>query len=637
MLCLVARHEGKALKFPIAQGKARIGSSSENDIVLPFPGVSREHAVLSRHGSEVFLSDLGSKNGLLLGREGVLRVPLVPGITIALGSVALCVEDDSTSDFDIALRARAGSGAPATGRPKVETDTGQDAAGEAMAAALRFVRRFERRGKRLAASELPVFLAEARALLGADALAVLEPAEGSAAVVALEGPLPAPEAFDAATLHAAAARPGWRSGLLRLGNRCMALGRPGDTRTGRVVMAEFRNPARALPAWQIDLFDYVCEKLGPSEGPGVPPTGPLPSKAPAGELRFPAGMVVGASVAMSTLLGQIAATVCSRLDVLLLGETGVGKELFARILHASGPDASGPFVAINCAAIPADLLEAELFGILPRAATGVDARPGQFILAHGGSIFLDEVGELAEPLQAKLLRVLQEREVLPVGASTPRKVSVRVISASNRDLLAEVERHRFRADLFFRLRGLQFHVPPLRDRRDDIPALVLAFVERAASDYGKDVAGVSRKALSLLVRHEWPGNIRELESEVRRAVLVCPSGSALRAEHLGPVEWAVKRRAEEPATAPRSEEPAREPHTGQSAPAPEVARASEPGIPAPRSLRERVEATERQAIEEALRAARGNQTAAARLLGITRNGLAMKLARFGKKLRPKAG
>lgn len=637
MLCLVARHGGTALRFPIVQGEARIGSSSENDIVLPFPGVSREHAVLSRSASGVFLSDLGSKNGLLLGRERVPRVPLVPGLTVSLGSVALGVDEDSTSDFEVALRARSGSSGASTARPNLETDTGQDAAANAMAATLRFVRRFERRGKRLAASELPGFLAEARRLLGADALALLEPGEGSAAVVALEGPLPAPEEFETAAFHATTARPGWRSGLLRLGTVSLALGRPGDAKTRRVVMAVFRDQAGVLPAWRGDLFDYVCEKLGPSESVGVPQVDSPPSQAPAGELRFPAGMVVGCSAAMSGLLEQVAATVRSRLDVLLLGETGVGKELFARMLHASGPDASGPFVAINCAAIPADLLEAELFGILPRAATGVDARPGQFILAHGGSIFLDEVGELAEPLQAKLLRVLQEREVLAVGASAPRKVSVRVLSASNRNLLSEVERHRFRADLYFRLRGLQFHIPPLRDRREDIPALVLAFVERAASEYGKRVAGVSRRALDLLMRHDWPGNIRELESELRRAVLLCPAGSVFRAEHLGAVEWVVKRGAEAPTAPSHPGEPAREPQASRSAPAPEAARDSEPRLPAPRSLRERVEATEREAIEEALRAARGNQTAAAKLLGITRNGLALKLTRYGRKPKPKAG
>lgn len=636
MLCLVARHGGKALKFPIEQGKARIGSSSGNDIVLPFPGVSREHAVLSRNGSEVFLSDLGSKNGLLLGRESVPRVPLVPGITIALGSVALCVEEDSTSDYDIALRARAGPGDPATGCPPVATDTGQDAAGDAMARALRFVRGVERRRRRLVGREVATFLAEARLLLGAETIVLFEPTDGSATVVALNGPLPAPGVFETATLHAAAARPGWRSGVLRLGTLSVVLGRPAGANTSRMAMAVLRGPVRALPAWQVDLFDYVCEKLEPSEGSAAPPSGSHPPEPAAAGLRLPAGMVVGPSPAMSALLDQAVATARSRLDILLLGETGVGKELFARMIHDSGPDAGGPFVAINCAAIPPDLLESELFGILPRSATGVDARQGQFVLADGGSIFLDEVGELAEPLQAKLLRVLQEREVLPVGASVPRKISVRVISASNRDLLAEVERHRFRADLFYRLRGLQFSLPPLRDRQADIPALVLAFVERAASEYGTVVGGVSRKALDLLMHHLWPGNIRELESEVRRAVLLCPAGSVLRAEHFGPVDWAVKRSAGTPATAPRPDEPAREPQPVQSAPAPEVARAFEPDIPAPRNLRERVEATERDAIEKALRAARGNQTATAKLLGISRNGLALKLARFGKKLVPRA-
>jgi transcriptional regulator with PAS, ATPase and Fis domain len=281
-------------------------------------------------------------------------------------------------------------------------------------------------------------------------------------------------------------------------------------------------------------------------------------------------------------------------------------------VHASGPNASGPFVAINCAAIPSELLESELFGVHGRVATGVDPRPGLFIQADGGSIFLDQIGELAEPLQAKLLRVLQEREVLPLGASGPRKIDVRVIASSNRDLLQRTEESRFRADLYYRLRGLQFHIPPLRERREDIPALVLAFVTRASEAHHRRVQGVSRKALQLLMEHDWPGNVRELQSEVERAVLVCHRGGTLQAEQFGSVKWAVDRKSAAPSGADKP-----------SATLPMAVPRHDDG-----TLPERIDALERKAIKDTLRAARGNKSLAARMLGITRNGLAIKMKRL---------
>jgi transcriptional regulator with PAS, ATPase and Fis domain len=298
---------------------------------------------------------------------------------------------------------------------------------------------------------------------------------------------------------------------------------------------------------------------------------------------------------MCRLMAQMAAAAQTTLDVMLIGETGTGKELFARAVHASGPTAGGPFVAINCAAIPSELLEAEFFGVQRRVATGVDPRIGLFVQADGGSIFLDEVGELPERLQSKLLRVFDQREVLPLGASTPRRIAVRVISASNRPLDGHL-----RPDLFFRLRGIEFRIPPLRERREDIPALVTVLMARACEESRKTIRGISRSALRHLVEHEWPGNVRELKNEVRRAVLVAPAGGVLQPEHF--------------TFAPTP-----------SASAASVAAASTAASPPPSTLAE----AERAAIENALATAGGNQSLAARLLGITRNGLAAKLKRLG--------
>jgi len=622
MLCLVARHRNTVLRFPLPDGTARLGSAPGNDIVLPFPGVSREHALVVRSGGGTEIFDLGSRNGVRLGRERTRKARLDRDIVVRLGSATIAVEESDPADFDVALSTHDDRAAHPFEAPAAPSTSGlgED---EAVAAAFRFVRRTERRGRLFPAAQKQAFLAEAGALLGATTLAVAEAGgEGtSLSIVALEGPLPPADLMGAAERMLARPRRMDRVERVVLGPIVALVSRP-DRGEATLLLAVFAPGASALRAWQLDLFDYVSQRLAPVDRPGQ--GSPLPEKAspgPAGgPLRIPPSMIVGRSEPMERLLEQIRATVRSRLDVLLLGETGVGKEFFARMIHGSGPDAEGPFVAINCAAIPPDLLEAELFGVTPRSATGVDARPGYFLLAHGGTVFLDEVGELAEPLQAKILRVLQEREVLSVGASTPRKVAVRVISASNRNLAAEVEKGRFRADLFFRLRGLQFLIPPLRERREDIPPLVLGFVERAALEYGKAIRGVSRKALDLLLRHEWPGNVRELEAEVRRAVLLCQDGGILRSEDLGDLTSAPLPDAGERDW--RLGTPGGEAHPSRVGLCPDPPAA----IPTV-GLRERLAHTERQAIDEALAVTGGNKSLAAKLLGITRNGLAMKLAR----------
>jgi transcriptional regulator with PAS, ATPase and Fis domain len=263
-------------------------------------------------------------------------------------------------------------------------------------------------------------------------------------------------------------------------------------------------------------------------------------------------------------------------------------------------------VAINCAAIPSELLEAELFGVHGRVATGVDPRPGRFAQAEGGSLFLDEIGELPDRLQAKLLRVLQEREILPLGAVNPRPIHLRVIAASNRNLLQLSRDGAFRPDLYYRLSALRFDLPALRDRREDIPGLTLAFANEAAARHHKNVRGISRSALAALIDYDWPGNIRELRNQVQRAMLICEPNGLLDASHF---------ELEPPAhPSPRAPEAV----AVQSA-------SNEPLAP----MHRQVEALERGAIARALVQCNGNRSAAARLLGITRNGLALKLRRLG--------
>jgi DNA-binding NtrC family response regulator len=229
------------------------------------------------------------------------------------------------------------------------------------------------------------------------------------------------------------------------------------------------------------------------------------------------------------LVGQVAAT---RANVLIRGESGTGKELIARAIHDHSREAAEPFVPINCTAVPATLLESELFGHVRGAFTGAQGdRRGKFALAGRGAIFLDEIGDTSADFQTKLLRVLQERQFYPVGADRPERTEARVIAATHRDLEAMVAAGQFRADLYYRLRVVEIVVPPLRERAGDLPLLAATLVRRAAAAVGRPEPVLAPDALAALARHAWPGNVRELENCLTRAVVVA-SGDVIRAEHL---------------------------------------------------------------------------------------------------------
>jgi PAS domain S-box-containing protein len=232
--------------------------------------------------------------------------------------------------------------------------------------------------------------------------------------------------------------------------------------------------------------------------------------------------IVGASAGLATVLSRVSKVASSDSTVLITGETGTGKELIARAIHRQSGRSSGAFVAVNCAAIPRELITSELFGHEKGAFTGaIQRRLGRFELADGGTLFLDEVGELAPEIQVALLRVLQEREFERVGGTQPIKVDVRVIAATNRDLPAAIEGGAFREDLFYRLNVFPLVMPPLRERREDIPLLVRYFIDRYARKAGKSIRRVSRRALGHLQSYPWPGNIRELQNVIERSVIVC--------------------------------------------------------------------------------------------------------------------
>jgi DNA-binding NtrC family response regulator len=605
MLCLVARFANQRVRFPLPEREAIIGSAASSDIMLPFPGVSRAHARIIRNGDRIHLLDLGSKNRLVVGVERRDEVELVEGSTIQVGRAFLTLEDASSSDVVLALRA---SGAAARDESTAVTAQNESSSDRGLAAALRYVRSVEGARARLR-SRRHELLEDGRALLGASSIALLAiDRQGEVAVEVLAGDMPPAAALEELKFLAAARRQKSMPVLRSISGERVLYWIERRKSVSAALVVSWPDEHGATEPWKVDLAGYMALKLLESLDSANEGDAPV-----AVTLQSPPEMIAGSSAAMRSLLTQMERTVSSRMDVLLWGETGTGKELFARMIHMSGPTSAGPFVAINCAAIPTELLEAELFGVEGRVATGVDPRRGHFVLADGGSVFLDEVGELPDRLQAKLLRVLQEREVLSVGASRTRKISLRVIAASNRDLFALTKEGKFRSDLYYRLRGLQFHIPPLRDRREDIPGMVLAFVDRTCSEYKRRVTGVSRKALALLVEYDWPGNVRELKSEVERAVLVTPNGSAIQAEAFSSVRWGLEHHRAAPE---REEEP--------------PAVAESPANPA--LLKDRVDQTEREEILRVLREAGGNRSLAARLLGISRNGLALKLRRLGLKV-----
>jgi transcriptional regulator with GAF, ATPase, and Fis domain len=241
------------------------------------------------------------------------------------------------------------------------------------------------------------------------------------------------------------------------------------------------------------------------------------------------GMVAG-SQAMQVVFDLLERVILSDVAILIQGETGTGKELVAKALHECGPRKGKPFLAENCAAVPADLLESELFGHKRGSFTGAIAdRPGHFVAADGGTVFLDEIGDMPLAMQSKLLRVLQEGEVRPVGSNKVVHVDVRIVAASNKDLRAMCRAGTFREDLYFRLAVITIQLPPLRERKGDVRHLVRFFLERMKSELGRE-ASVTDEALALLERWRWPGNVRELENEIRRAVAL--SGPTIGADDL---------------------------------------------------------------------------------------------------------
>jgi transcriptional regulator with GAF, ATPase, and Fis domain len=593
------------------EDSALVGRSSGADLQLIDGKVSREHCRLTVKDGQVFVEDLASQNGTFVNGAPIRgRVPLQRNDELAVGDSLFMLDPDLTvaaarfGEATLVVGDRP-QGPPAmVGAPR----EGAMAVVGTLAASLARAATAEAASAAVVAA-IQETLAPARAFIllgdgGARGLRALEGwqsdvqgiVSGATAVLSRE------------TLALAAGQRRVVANIDDMEERTVAGGRTVINREARTVLV-----APMCIGDQVRGFLYA-DRAGrgtfPPEAPAVLETmaaicslhglcGTLGR-----EVVAPPAGPVGASAAWQRVCKLVEAAAGVTSTVLITGESGTGKEEIARAIHHGGPRASGPFVAVNCGAIPEPLAESELFGHQKGAFTGaVAAREGRIESADGGTLFLDEVGELPAALQVKLLRVLQERVFFRIGSGTPRTVDIRVLAATHRDLEADVKAGRFREDLYYRLNVLRIRVPPLRERIDDIGPIADALLVRVATALGRRNPGLEEPARTFLRAARWPGNARELGNVLERAlVLRDPASRAA----IGAAEIALAMGGDEEAP-------------GQAA--------------APTgSLPDKIAALERAEVEGALRAARGVKARAAKLLGISRPTLDKKIADLGVDL-----
>ncbi|MCG8460196.1 MAG: sigma 54-interacting transcriptional regulator [Holophagales bacterium] len=610
-LCLRGKLEGEERSWPLPPGEHTVGSSGEHTVFLPVRGVSRRHARLEAADNRLKLHDLGSVNGTFLGAERVETATASPGDEVRFGPVRLRLDSVEPADATLGLALELSRAEP-TVFSAVTSFLPEDRY-QSGAADLPTVDAVVGRLGARPDADLPGALVALAHQMGARGAALVEWPATAPVVVSSGGEVGRvprrPELERHAELIRAGARRAGPGHWLGPGAENGPIG-PIWRRRGQDPLALLLWPASpevppdspegSVP-WRSRqrLLSTLLQLLEAFRSPALEEISSLEAARPPG-LEVPPGIVIGDSPAMAGLYHQLRSLVNGDLPVLILGETGVGKEHLARMLHLSSTRAERSFVAVNCAAIPESQLEAEMFGVGEGAATGVEPRRGAFRSAHGGTLLLDELGEMPLPLQAKLLRAIQEGEVMPVGAH-PERIDVRVLAATNRDLSKRVKEGSFRADLYFRLAGFELEVPPLRQRPEDLPLLLGHFLRRFAKRLGKRIPGVTVKALRALSTYSWPGNVRELEHEVRRIVHLCPEGQAIDSSMLTP-RVAAGRDAD-----------------GES----------DPSGGLEEGLVTQVEALERRLIRLALTRTAGNQTRAAKLLRVSRSGFLKRLERLG--------
>jgi len=595
---------GEPRVFVLKEGENPVGADPNNAIHLPIRQVSRQHALLRVEGDRVRLEDLGSTNGTYVNGVRVRKSRLGQNDWVQFGPVLMTFESLAAEEHELASSL---GDAPAP--PTKEFDDGgiTTAVGILSPTSIPWAEVLDQCASRLISRWSPDVTGAMECLVAAiadgTAALVARTSSGEVVVQAASGDLAdlaawtQSEALDDLVPADAERRPTTVHSLSSTDPLYAAVSW-GDVNweTALIVAgAEIRSSELRFLEVALRLFQSATVPV-PQNGRQA-----LPNES---DLAYPPWHVVGRASAMRTLYRQLATLLRGTIPVLVTGETGVGKEHVVRILHASSDRAQGPLQIVNCTAIPADLLEAELFGIEAGVATGVTRRTGKLRLAHGGILFLDEIGDMAPALQAKLLRALQEGEVHPLGAASPITVNVRVVAATNTNLEQRVRDGHFRKDLYYRIAGCEVHVPALRHRREDIPSLAHYFLERAATENHKTIRGLSVSALEALQGASWPGNVRQLQRELTRLVTSCPAGHTIESNMISPavLNEEVRDEAE-----------------------------SDSDI---LDLKSRLAVVERRLVERALERAQGNHSEAARLLGVTRNGLSMKIKRLGIERKP---
>ena len=560
----VLLQDGSSIRrFHLPVGEHLVGSAPEASVSLDLPGVSRRHAqlrVLSDGG--VVVTDLGSKNGTFVAGRPV-REAAVAGFTVlAFGSVQALLQPADPSRSDVLLEPPQSPTAPGKiGRPP--TTVGLHPV-ERLAESLEEVL-LPLCGEPVRREEIATALAER--WIEVLPLGRVEILRSDAVVAAASTAHRVPRATASLEVEGAG---GWKVSVRAPEPVALAPLAP----LFRLALGLLEAlPARWGPRNRTDRTDRSDRPA--QETPPPPGLGPE-----TGRIYRQAGKVARSDV-----------------PVLILGESGAGKEVLARWVHSRSRRAAGPFLAVNCAALPRELLEAELFGIEKGVATGVEARPGLLERGSNGTVFLDEVGDMAPETQAKVLRVLESTSLFRVGGRAPVTVDVRFIAATNRDLEVLVEEGGFRRDLFHRLAAFQVKLPPLRERREEIPGLAARFFHRELEKNGVASPGITRAALGALVRYAWPGNIRELQNEIAKAALLLEPGEPLDLQHL-------------------SERVRRPP--GETGP---------PAVSL--TLDEVVQRAEREAFAVALAAAGGDAARAMALLGVSRTTYYRKLKELG--------
>jgi len=494
------------MRIPLAEGEWILGSSPEADIHIAHPTVSRRHAQLFVTQDQVEILDLGSSNGTRIDGEKLRgRKPVPPGRALLFGTAVALLEilDEEDRETGIAM-----PGASAAPKGKTgEASFGMTTIGPSI---LEFYTR----------DFLP-------GILGKILDGVTETERTQAIGHGLFSGLPC-RSVEIVQVSG--------SGEALVFSAERSSRREDDP--GELEKIEVSRGQWSLRVdFPLRKLAEACEPLLQSAAdlaalaPGiVPEPKDLGRKFPKNPPEPPSPPSL--SPAVRKIYSNAAKVAIGKISVLIHGESGTGKELLARYIHRASPRAEGPLVNLNCAALPRDLLEAELFGVEKGAATGVESRPGRFEQADGGTLVLDEIGDMAPETQARILRVLQEQEVFRLGATRPRKVDVRIVSATNRNLEQLMAEGKFRPDLFHRIADWVVELPPLRQRREDIPNLAIHFLSEAARKIGVAPAGISKRAVEILGRAPWPGNIRQLEREMSRVALFLSDGDLLESSHL---------------------------------------------------------------------------------------------------------